>query len=115
MNREEPNMITVYGAVDDLVEVSGCKGAGEFSASDWSGVLIAPDGARMRVYCRYEQSGCWSAGVGQVSEVFQLPDWPLSIKQAPALNPDNPGYSALLTIAAPQGTELADILPVPED
>lgn len=101
-------MITVYGASDDLVEVAGCANADEFNTrGDWSAVLIAPDGGRMRVYARYELGGCWSVGVGQVDEDHQLPAWPVTITQAPAMNPDNPGYSALLTIDAPEGTQLA--------
>lgn len=102
-------MITFYGASDDLVEVAGCEGADEFNSDDWSGVLIAPDGGRMRVYVRFEINGCWSVGMGQVDEKFQLPSWEHSITQAPAMNPDNPGYSALLTINAPKGTELVEI------
>lgn len=106
MEQENSVSITIYGASDDLVEVDGCEGADEFSSDDWSAVLISPDGARMRVYCRFEMTGCWSVGVGQVDEEFQLPAWPMTITQAPAMNPDNPGYSALLTIDAPDGTEL---------
>lgn len=98
--------ITIYGASDDLVEVAGCEGADEFNSDDWTGDLIAPDGSQMRVYVRYE-IGHWSVGVSQVDEEFQLPGWPVTITQAPAMNPDNPGYSALLTIDAPDGTRLA--------
>lgn len=105
-------MITIYGASDDLVKVDGCEGAGEFSAyDDWAADLIAPDGSRVRAYFRYEDNGCWSAGVGQASEEHQLPFWTLSITQAPAMNPGKPGYSALLTIDAPGGTRLARIHP----
>lgn len=98
--------ITIYGASDDLVEVAGCDGADEFSSDDWSAGLFAPDGSGMRVYCRYESHGCWSAGVAQVDEEHPLPGWPVTITQAPAMNPDNPGYSALLTVDAPDGTSL---------
>lgn len=100
-------MITIYGASDDLVEVDGCEGADEFPSDDWSGVLVGPDGVQqMRVYCRYESNGCWSVGAVQIDEQYQLPEWPVTITQAPAMNPDNPGYSALLTIDAPEGTRL---------
>jgi hypothetical protein len=102
-------MITIYGASDDLVEVAGCEGADEFNSDDWQGDLIAPDGSQMRVYCQYRLNGTWSVGVGQVDEELQLPGWPVTITQAPAMNPDNPGYGALLTIDAPQGTYLANV------
>jgi|ERR1044071_5669060 hypothetical protein len=107
-------MITIYGASDDLVEVDGCEGADEFNADDWSADLIAPDGGHMRVYCRFELTGCWSVGVGQPDEDYQLPGWPVTITQAPAMNPGNPGYSAKLTIDAPAGTRLANVHPDPQ-
>jgi hypothetical protein len=111
-------MITIYGASDDLVEAGGCKGAGEFnpgSSDRWQGDLIAPDGAQMQVHCWYDESGCWQVGVGQTDEDYQLPPWPITITQAPAMNPDNPGYSALLSIDAPEGTELVNVKPRRED
>jgi hypothetical protein len=98
--------ITIYGANDDLVEVAGCDGADEFVSDDWTGYLIAPDGTQMRVHCRFEDIGCWSVGASQADEQFPLPGWPVTITQAPAMNPDNPGYSALLTIDAPDRTRL---------
>jgi hypothetical protein len=107
-------VITIYGASDDLVEVDGCEGADEFNADDWSADLIAPDGDQMRVYVRYELTGCWSVGVGQADEGHQLPGWHVAISQAPAMSPGNPGYSAKLTINAPAGTRLASVLPAPQ-
>jgi hypothetical protein len=109
-------MITIYGASDDLVEVGGCEGADEFSADRWQGDLVAPGGTeQMRVHCWYDEDGCWQVGVGQVLEDCQLPAWPISITQAPAMNPDNPGYSALLSIDAPEGTRLENVKPKPEE
>ncbi len=102
--------ITIYGASDDLVEVQGCDGAGEFSSDAWQGDLVAPGGTeQMRVHCWYNDDGCWQVGVGQTIEDCQLPPWPLSVTQAPAMSPDNQGYSALLTIDAPDGTWLDNI------
>jgi hypothetical protein len=106
-------MITFYGASDDLVEVAGCEGADEFNCDDWSADLVAPDGARMRVYVRFEMTGCWSVGIGQASEHIPLPEWEHSITQALAMNPDNDGYSALLTINAPEGTMLTSVKGLP--
>lgn len=106
--------ITIYGASDDLVEVAGCDGADEFGtyADRWQGDLIGPDESeRMRVHCWYDDDGCWQVGLGQVDEDYQLPPWPATISQAPAMNPDNPGYSALLTIDAPEGTRLVNVKP----
>jgi hypothetical protein len=103
--------ITIYGGSDDLVEVEGCEGADEFNSDRWQGDLIGPDGTdqQMRVHCWYDDDGCWQVGVGQVIEDVQLPAWPITITQAPAMNPDNPGYSALLTIDAPDGTRLTNV------
>lgn len=110
-------MITIYGASYDLVEVEGCEGADEFSPGSndrWQGDLIGPEdtgiagaaSGQMRVHCWYDDDGCWQVGVGQTDETCQLPAWPITITQAPAMNPDNPGYSALLSIDAPEGTRL---------
>jgi hypothetical protein len=108
-------MITIYGASDDLVEVAGCDGADEFSADNWRGDLVAPGGTeQMRVSCWYDDDGCWQVGVGQTVEEVQLPPWPVTITQAPAMDPVNPGYSALLSIDAPEGTRLTNIRPAPE-
>jgi len=88
--------ITIYGASDDLVEVEGCEGSGR--------VQHRPLAGRPR-----------AAGVGQVIEDHPLPPWPISITQAPAMSPGNPGYSALLTIEAPDGTRLVNVRPAPGD
>ena len=107
--------ITIYGASDDLVEVDGCPGGDEFYVygdGRWRGDLIAPDHeTQMRVHCWYDQDGCWQVGVGQTAEDYQLPAWSITITQAPAMNPANPGYSALLTIDVPEGTELTNVWP----
>lgn len=108
-------MITIYGTSDDLVEVGGCEGADEFSVDDedrWQGDLVAPGGAeQMRVHCWYDRDGCWQVGLGQVLDDVQLPAWPVTITQAPAMHPANPGYSALLSIDAPAGTRLENVRP----
>lgn len=106
--------IAIYGASDDLVEVSGCEGADEFSVLNyrWQADLAPPgEGEQMRVHCWYDDDGCWQVGAGQVTEDHPLPSWPITITQAPAMNPANPGYSALLTIDAPEGTRLVNIKP----
>jgi hypothetical protein len=103
-------MITIYGASDDLVEVDGCEGADEFNTEHFVANLVGPGAIdQMTVTCWFAPNGCWYVGVGQVDEDVQLPAWPVSITQAPAMNPANPGYSALLSIDAPAGTRL-DVL-----
>lgn len=107
-------MITIYGSSDDLVEVDGCDEGpvGEFCCDRWQGDLAAPGGAeQMRVHCWLDDDGCWQVGVGQVDEDYSLPGWPITITQAPAMNPQNAGYSALLTIDAPKGTRLTNVKP----
>lgn len=110
-------MITIYGASDDLVEVAGCEGADEFNSDDWWGALAAPDGSAMLIHASYDggtDGSCWQIGVSQVNEESPLPGWPVTITQAPAMNPDNPGYSPLLSIDAPEGTKLIGIVDGPE-
>lgn len=105
--------ITVYGASDDLVEVDGCEGADEFNVygDHWQGDLMLSVAEQMRVHCWYDDDGCWQVGVGQVIEDVQLPAWPVTITQKAGHS--GPGYSALLTIDAPEGTKLVNIKPAP--
>jgi len=104
--------ITIYGAGDDLVEVEGCDGADEFNVINdrWQADLVGPGATeQMRVHCWFDDGGCWQVGVGQAIEDAELPPWPITITQAPAINPENQGYSALLTIDAPEGTRLTNV------
>ena len=112
-------MITIYGYSDDLVEVEGLGTDLEFNVYDehWQGDLVAPGGSvaeSMRVHCWYGDSGCWQVGVGQTDESAQLPPWPVTIAQKPHDDPGSPGYSALLSIDAPEGTTLTNVKPEPE-
>lgn len=105
--------ITIYGASDDCVEVEGCEGGDEFYAENWHGVLQAPDPTEaMRVSCWYADNGCWQVGVGQADESIPLPPWPVTIAQQMS-NASDGGYSAVLTIDAPEGTRLTNIHPKP--
>lgn len=102
--------IKIYGASDDLVEVEGCKGADEFNSYErgplmWRGELLGPTGNPMRIHAIFE--GCWSFAVGQCDEELPMPDWPIRITQH-----DDPRYSVLLEIDAPEGTELVNVWPV---
>jgi hypothetical protein len=114
--------ITIYGASDDLVEVDGAIGASpeEFNVYDSGKLLWRADftdaessggtelADRLRVYAIYD--GCWHFSVGQVDEDFKLPAWPVTITQANKLD-GTPGYSALLTIEAPEGTQIGNVWP----
>ena len=112
-------MIIIYGYSDDLVEVEGCEGGDEFSPDDedrWQGDLVAPGGTdQMRVHCWFDRDGCWQVGVGQTIEDIQLPAWPITITQLSAVagRESGPGYSARLTIDAPEGTRLTNVKPEP--
>jgi len=108
-------MITIYGASDDLVEVDGCKGADEFCTDNWSADLVAPDDSQMSLWCWYTLGGTWAVGIAQTDEDHPLPAWPITITQAPAMNPDNPGYSVLLHIDAPEDVRLTNIKPATEE
>jgi hypothetical protein len=104
-------MITIYGASDDLVEVSGCEGADEFNVYGdgkllWRGDFVAPDDGKLRVYAIYD--GCWHFSVGQVDEGVPLPGWPLKIRQGGIKEAP---YSAVLEIDAPDGTRIRNVWP----
>lgn len=108
-------MIIIYGASDDLIEVSGCKGADEFGPDDkdaWHADLIAPDGGQMRVYARYERTGAWSVGAAQADEEVPFPAWPVKVRAAVRTETR---YSAVMEIDAPEGTRLTNIHPAPGD
>ena len=107
-------MITIYGASDDLVEVDGCTGADEFDVwSDkdrvkWRGDFIdSADDERLRVYAIYD--GCWHFSVGQTDADIPIAPWAVAIRQG--LTPAESNYSAVLTIDAPDGTRLRNVLP----
>jgi hypothetical protein len=110
--------ITFSGASDDLVEVDGCEGADEFYvySQRWQGELVAPDGQQMTVFVWLTDLECWAVGVAQAGdEKYQLPGWPVTITQQPSISGRNPGYSALLTIDAPEGTRLVNIKPATDE
>ena len=97
--------IQIYGASDDLIEVAGCEGAGEFNTRlTWHGDLIAPGGEAMRIHVFYD--GCWHVAVGQADEGIPLPPWPVSFVQHPDI-----GYSVLASVSAPDGTRLDNVWP----
>lgn len=98
--------IKIFGASDDLIEVSGCKGADEFYAVEHGlhmGTLdfVSDGGAsgvlprsRLRVHAIYD--GTWSFAVGLVEEGDKLPAWPIDISKS-----GENDYSAEVTIIAP--------------
>ena len=99
-------VIQIYGASDDLVEVSGCEGADEFNVrGQWRSDLVAPGGEAMRVHAFYDDD-CWQVAVGQADESIPFPSWPVSFVQHPQI-----AYSVLVTISAPAGTRLDNISP----
>lgn len=103
------NTVTFYGASDDLIEVDGCEGAGEFNAGNCEpvaarfllhGTFGEDSGTEsLAVYALYD--GVWSFAVGQADEDTPLPAWPISIVQSPEVP-----YSALLTIVVPGSARL---------
>lgn len=97
------NLIYVYGASDDLVEIEGCKGADEFNTDKFRGDLIAPNGESMRIHVAYGGSGTWHIGAGQVDPDIAFPEWPMALSQHES------GYSVQLTLEAPEGTRLTNI------
>lgn len=106
-------MIKIYGASDDLIEVEGCEGAGEFStgADDcWQADLIGPGGTEaMRVHAAFDPdgSGCWVISLSQVNESVSFPAWGNGTER----HPD--GYSTQVRVDAPEGTRLENVSPQP--
>ncbi len=102
--------ITIYGASDDLIEVTGCWGADEFNVAGhsghvmWRGDFTAPNfntAEQLRVYAIYD--GCWHFSVGQVYETVPMAAWPVEFRQGTIHEAE---YSVVLTIEAPEGTRL---------
>ncbi len=110
-------VITINGGSDDLVEVDGCEGADEFYVANvpagavcWYGDLVAPGAAeQMRVSAIFgvgdDGDGTWHIALGQPLESVPFPDWKLTYSQ------EKSGYSVLVTIDAPEGTQLVNVWP----
>lgn len=94
--------LTINGASDDLIEVSGIKGADEFCevSGHWCGLIIAPDGDTAMVYVDYRPNGCWTVTLGQYEEDYRLPDWPVKL----VVDENNCTYSTTALIEVPDGT-----------
>lgn len=99
--------ITISGASDDLVEVSGVPGEDEFSAvsGNWRGIIVAPDGATAIVYVDLRHNACWTVALGQYEEDYSLPDWPVSI----AVDEELCRYSTRALIEVPDGTTIEEL------
>lgn len=99
--------LQVFGASDDLVEMSGSdvafrdenpdRGSAEYNAYDDSVYLVeGSEGDRAYLYAFYGNEGCWYFSVGQVNEDTPIPaGWAITITQG-----TENYYSALLTIRA---------------
>jgi hypothetical protein len=105
--------ITIHGAGDDLIEVAGCEGAGELGcfgsqkhALSWHAALTAPDGPAMQVMAWHGPGGCWLPGIGQAGEDRELRSWPVTIARS---GRTSPAYSVVLSVEAPEGTQLGDV------
>lgn len=99
-------MITIYGASDDLVELTGCDAAEEFSAIGGDIVLVVgreeaslgenASGITVRMhYGTHAAGGVWEACVSPIDEDAPCP-WPVRIKIS--------GYTASVEIDAPRST-----------
>lgn len=109
LTAEEPDVVRIYGASDDVVVVEGLPGTDEFDAYSegliaWYGVLAAPDGGGLCVLAIYRD--CWAFAVSHADGYGPLPAWPIQISQ----HPDAP-HSTLLEITAPAGTRLINVSP----
>jgi len=99
-------LLTVYGASDDLVEISGIKGADEFNCNgSWVGVIEAPDGDTALLYVDYRNNGCWTVTVGRFEEDYKLPTWAVVISSKDELC----RYSTYAEIIVPDGTTVKEL------
>jgi len=97
--------LEIYGASDDLVEISGIEGADEYNCDgSWRGVIEAPDGSTANVYVDYRDNGCWTVSLGLFEEEFHLPTWEVSTAFDPAVC----RYSTIATIQVPEGTTIKE-------
>ena len=93
--------LQMFGASDDLIEISGIKGADEFNIVE-DGPYIASFNisGKIRIHVIYD--GCWCFAPGQVDEDIPLPDWPIRIKQSKEKE-----YSTLLEIDVPDDSYIS--------
>lgn len=90
--------VAIYGASDDLVEISvngkddeiGCYSSDKCPSVNATLLVASIGGARaVHVHCIY--NGCWSFAVSQVEEDRSLPPWTFGIEHGTT-------YSTKLTI-----------------
>ena len=107
--QENKNIVTIFGASDDLIEISGINGASEFNSyahpSDgYSGVIhltCQSTFEQMFVFCYYGKNGCWHFAPAIVDEGKPLPSWRMEYSYDP--NIAN-AYSVILNIEVPADT-----------
>jgi hypothetical protein len=93
--------LQMFGASDDLIEVSGIKGADEFNiVKDGPYITSFNISGKIRIHAIYD--GCWSFAPGQVDEDIPLPNWPIRIKQS-----EEKDYSTLLEIDVPDDSYIS--------
>lgn len=97
--------LTIYGASDDLVEVTG-EFDEEFRLplSGWRGRVVSPDGDSLIVtaeYDRPESDAEWTLGVENSGT---WPSWPIHFTE----RPDREGDPAIV-IDVPEGTIVEEV------
>ena len=109
------------GGSDDMVTVTTETDSGgvteefytyEKSPVMWRAVIRDASGTddAVSVTALLMDSGNWHLAVGQYSEAWPLPDWPIAIRQS-----DDCHYSTELVIVAPGSALLTDVWPIDED
>lgn len=100
-------VLKFYGASDDLFEIEGTtKGEPEeIGCYDRPGAVKVYDrqGNGLIVTGLYIDPGVWSIGIAPMEENQPLPGWPHSY------GPSARGYSALLTIDAPDDAIVVEV------
>jgi len=90
----------IYGASDDLIEIEGIEGGGEFDTCSDNDppktFRIESKEGRIRLHCIYD--GCWCFALGMVDEDDDIPRWHIVINYE--------GYTQEMTITVPNDAKI---------
>jgi hypothetical protein len=98
------SILTIYGASDDLVEVTG-EYDDEFGAyNGWRGKVIAPNGDSLMVIAEFGKAGSDADWTLSIENTGTWPTWPIRFGE----RPDRGGDPAII-IDVPAGTVVREV------
>ncbi|MDE8648180.1 hypothetical protein PXH69_24745 [Rhodococcus qingshengii] len=106
----DTEVLTMYGASDDLVEFEGAISE-EFQAYDaWAGLLTAPNGETLIVRAEFGKDGSDSAWTLAVENTSTLAQWPVQFAVRPDhINNDDDDRDPAIRITVPTGTTITEL------